>query len=334
MFGYLVRRLLSGVLVLIAISFTVFAFYFYGPADPAQAYCSKNTCTPAQLDSIRSNLGLDRPVLEQYGEYMKGIVAGRDISSGALSQHCDAPCLGISFKQDVEVTPFLASLFPATLSIAVGASVIFLTIGISIGVISARNRGKPLDRGLQGFTMLATAMPYYLVALLAFLFLISKWGIFPQSGYVSPLGDGPGEGPLGWIKGMLLAWLVLGLFYTTAYARYSRGSMIEALNEDYVRTARAKGLTDRVVALKHAFRAALVPIVTIFGIDFATILAGTIFTEKIFDIQGIGLQALNSITDKDLPIISGTVLFAATLFVVTSILVDIVYAALDPRVRL
>jgi peptide/nickel transport system permease protein len=197
-------------------------------------------------------------------------------------------------------------------------------------VISARNRGKPLDRGLQGFTMLATAVPYYLVALLAFLFLVSRWGLFPETKYVAPFADSLG----GWFKGMLLAWLVLGLFYTTAYVRYSRGSMVEALNEDYVRTARAKGLTDRRVALKHALRAALVPIVTIFGLDFATILAGTIFTERIFNIQGIGLEALQSIGQQDLPVISATVLIAATFVVLSNIVVDVAYAALDPRVRL
>lgn len=330
MIGFLVRRVFSGLLVLVVVALSVFMLYFYGPSDPAQAYCPKNACTPAQLEQISANLGLDQPVMQQYGEYLKGIVVGRDIKSGSLSTHCDAPCLGVSFKQDVEVFPYLASLFPATLSIAVGGAVVFLLIGVSVGVISARNRGTPLDRGLVGFTMLATAMPYYLVALLAYLFLISKTGIFPPSGYFSPIS----EGPVAWFKGMLLAWVVLGLFYSTAYARFSRGSMVEALNEDYVRTARAKGLSPRKVALKHAFRAAVVPIVTIFGIDFAGLLAGTIFTEEIFGIQGIGLQALQSIGTKDLPIISGTVLIAAAFVVIANLLVDLAYAALDPRVRL
>jgi peptide/nickel transport system permease protein len=304
--------------------------YFYGPSDPAQAYCPKNTCTPAQLERISHNLGLDKPVLQQYGEYMKGIVAGRDIESGAVSEHCDAPCLGISFKQDVQVRPFLFGLFPATLSVAVGAAVVFLLVGVSVGVTSARNRGTMIDRGLVGFTMLATAVPYYLVALLAFLYLISKTGIFPESGYFSPFT----EGPVAWIKGMLLPWVVLGFFYSTAYARYSRGSMIESLNEDYVRTARAKGLSQRRVALKHALRAAIVPVVTIFGIDFATLLAGTIFTEQIFSIQGIGYTGLVSIGSKDLPLISGVVLMAATFVVIANMVVDVAYAALDPRVRL
>ncbi|MGN6130871.1 MAG: ABC transporter permease [Nocardioidaceae bacterium] len=330
MFGYLLRRVVSGILVLVAVTLSVFMLYFYGPSDPAQAYCPKNTCTPAQLEHISANLGLDRPVFVQYGEYMKGIVVGRDIKAGATSTHCDAPCLGISFKQNVQVRPFLFGLFPATLSVALGGAVVFLTIGVSVGIASARKRGSAVDRGLVGFTMVATAVPYYLVALLGYLLLISKWGLFPESGYFSPFTDGP----LAWFKGMLLPWVILGFFYSTAYARYSRGSMIEALNEDYVRTARAKGLSARKVALKHALRAAIVPVVTIFGIDFATLLAGTIFTEQIFNIHGIGLQGLMSIGTKDLPLISGTVLMAATFVVIANILVDLAYAALDPRVRL
>ncbi|MDO9381178.1 MAG: ABC transporter permease [Nocardioidaceae bacterium] len=330
MFGYLLRRVISGILVLLAVSFVLFTVFAKGPAQPALAYCSKGVCTAEQLDIIERNLGLDQPLLQQYGTYIKGVVAGREINSGTLSLDCNVPCLGYSFKKFEMVTPFLLDRFPATLSIALGASVVFLTVGVAVGVISARNRGKPLDRGLQGFTMLATAIPYYLVALLAFLFLVSKWGLFPTTEYVAPFA----ESFSGWFKGMLLAWLVLGLFYTTAYVRYSRGSMVEALNEDYVRTARAKGLTDRRVALKHALRAALVPVVTIFGLDFATILAGTIFTERIFNIQGIGLEALQSIGQQDLPVISATVLIAATFVVVSNIVVDVAYAALDPRVRL
>ena len=330
MTGYIMRRVLAGILVLLVVTFVVFMFFFYGPADPALAYCPKGSCTGAELDRIRANLNLDDPVLQQYGDYLKGIVAGREISSGAVSQWCSAPCLGMSFKYNVMVTPYLMSLFPATLSVAIGSAVVFLIVGVSIGIISARKHGSSLDRGLVGFVMFTTAMPYYLVALLAFLYLSSRWGLFPQPGY-NPITK---DGVFDWFSGLLLAWLVLGFFYSTAYARYSRGSMIEALNEDYVRTARAKGLSDRKVALKHGLRAAIVPVVTIFGLDFAAILAGTIFTEKIFSIHGIGLQALEAIQGKDLPIISATVLIAATFVVLMNIVVDLAYAALDPRVRL
>ena len=220
--------------------------------------------------------------------------------------------------------------FPATLSIALGGAAIFLTVGVSMGILAARRRGTASDKGIVGISLLINAIPYYLLALLAYLFLISQWGIFPESGYYGPFEDGP----IAWIKGMLLAWIVIGLAYSTQYARFSRGSMIESLNEDYVRTARAKGLNERQVTMRHGLRAAIVPVVTIFGLDFAYLLAGTIFTERIFGIQGIGLTALDAIGNKDLPIISATVLISATFIVIANLVVDVVYSVIDPRVRL
>jgi len=330
MFGYTFRRVVSGLLVLLATSVAVFALFFYGPSDPALAYCPETRCTPERLSNIRTALELDRPVVEQYGDYMKGIVAGNDFEAGSIVIPCDAPCLGVSFKLRVNVTEYLLARFPATLSLAVGGSVIFLTLGVTMGIFAARVRGTVADKVIVGASLVINSIPYYLVALLAFLYLISQWGIFPNSKYVSPFQ----EGPIAWAAGLLLPWMVIGITSSTQYARFSRGSMIETLNEDYVRTARAKGLSDRRVTLKHALRAAVVPVVTIFGLEFAYLLAGTIFTERIFDIQGIGLTALNAIGTKDLPIISATVLIAAAFVVTANIVVDVIYSLLDPRVRL
>jgi len=330
MFGDIIRRLVSGLLVLLATSVAVFAFFFYGPSDPAQAYCPETRCTPERLENIRTSLGLDRPVPQQYGEYMLGIVAGNDFEAGAISIDCPAPCLGVSFKLRLPVAGYLGERFPATLSLAIGGAAIFLPLGLTMGVLAARVRGTFADKAIVSSSLLINAVPYYLLALLAFLYLINQWAIFPESGYFSPFS----EGPIAWIKGMILAWIMLGIAYSTQYARFSRGSMLETMNQDYVRTARAKGLSERRVTLKHALRAAIVPVVTIFGLDFSLLLAGTIFTERIFDIQGIGLTALDAITSKDLPIISATVLLAASFVVLANIIVDIVYSILDPRVRL
>jgi len=330
MFGYVVRRIISGVLVLLVISVAVFALFFYGPADPALAYCPETRCTPQRLDNIRTQLGLDRPVVVQYAEYMKGIVAGNDFKAGSITIKCDAPCLGVSFKLRVNVTDYLLSKFPATLSIALGASVIMLLVGVSSGIFAARRRGTVADKGIVGISLIVNAIPYYLLALLAYLLLISQWGIFPESGYFPLLTDGP----VAWAKGLMLAWLVIGISSSTQYARFSRGSMIESGNEDYVRTARAKGLSERRVTMRHALRAAIVPVVTIFGLEFAYLLAGTIFTERIFDIQGIGLTGLQAIGTKDLPVIAATVLIGAAFIVVANIVVDIIYSVIDPRVRL
>ena len=329
MFGYLVRRTISGLLVLLVTSMAVYALFFYGPNDPAEAMCPETRCTPERLETIRTNLGLDRPITEQYTTYMKGIFVGRQISSGTLKIDCDAPCLGVSFKLQVNVADYLFARFPATLSLALGGAAVFLTLGVAMGVFAARRRGTPADRAIVGSTLVVNAIPYYLVALLAYLYLISQWGIFESGGYVGILDD-----PIRWAEILLLPWLVLGVAYSTAYARYSRGSMVEALNEDFVRTARAKGLGETRVVFKHALRAALVPVVTIFGLDFATLLAGTIFTERIFQIEGIGLAAITAIGTSDLPIISATVLIAATFVVLGNILVDVLYSIIDPRVRL
>jgi peptide/nickel transport system permease protein len=330
MFGYIVRRIISGILVLFVVSVAVFSLFFYGPADPALAYCPETHCTPQRLHEITTSLGLDKPVVEQYGHYMKGIFVGNDFKAGAIFLKCSAPCLGVSFKLRVNVTDYLLSKFPATLSIALGGSLIMLSVGVSSGIFAARRRGTVADKGIVGASLVLNAIPYYLLALLAYLLLISKWGLFPESGYYGLLSDGP----LAWAKGLLLAWLVLGISSSTQYARFSRGSMIESMNEDYVRTARAKGLSERRVTFKHALRAAIVPVVTIFGLEFAYLLAGTIFTERIFDIQGIGLTALQAINTKDLPLISATVLIAATFVVVANLFVDIIYSVIDPRVRL
>ncbi len=330
MFGYIVRRVISGLLVLLVVSMAVFALFFYGPSNPALAYCPETRCTPQRLENITHSLGLDRPVLAQYGDYMKGIFVGNDFQAGAISIKCDAPCLGVSFKQRLNVSHYLWQRFPATLSLAIGGALIFLTLGTSLGVFAARVRGTTTDKLVVTASLLVNSIPYYLLALLAFLMLISQWGIFPDSGYYPILKDGP----VAWVKGLLLAWLVVGIWSSTAYARFSRGAMIEALNEDYVRTARAKGLTDRRVTMKHALRAAIVPVVTIFGLDFAFLLAGTVFTERIFDIQGIGLTALDAIRQRDLPMISATVLIAAAFVVTANIVVDIIYSVIDPRVRL
>jgi peptide/nickel transport system permease protein len=329
MFGYIVRRIISGVLVLLVVSIATFALFFYGPADPALAYCPETRCTPQRLETIRTSLGLDRPVVTQYGEYMKGIFVGNDFQAGAITIKCDAPCLGVSFKQRVNVSHYLWERFPATLSVALGAAVVFLSFGLLMGISAARVRGSTADKLIVGSSLLINAVPYYLLLLLAWLLLINQWGIFPQSGYVPITKD-----PVGWFKGLLLCWIILGIAYSTQYARFSRGSMIESLNEDYVRTARAKGLSERRVTLKHALRAAIVPVVTIFGLDFAALLAGTVFTERIFDIQGIGLTSLEAIGNKDLPMISATVLISATFVVVANLVVDMVYSLIDPRVRL
>lgn len=330
MFGYIVRRLMSAFLVVVLTSMIVFLLFFKGPSNPAQPLCDLNgKCTPEKLALLTEQLGLNDSVVHQYGIFVGGLFHDREIDFGA-TYHCDAPCLGISYRSRGEVTSELVSKFPATISIAVGGSIIYLTLGVLLGTIAARNRGSALDRVLVAFSVFVSAIPYYVVALLAWIFISLQWKLIEDTSY-HPLT----QDPLHWAAGLALPWAVIGLTSSTAYARYSRGQMIETLGEDYVRTAVAKGASERRVVVRHALRAAIVPIITIFGLDFAFLLTGTVFTEQIFQIDGIGrwgIQALRS--PVDFPVVSATVLVAAVIIVLANLVVDLLYAVIDPRVRL
>ena len=328
MVGYVLRRMVSAALVVVATSILVFLLFTYGPSDPAQALCQADRCTEQRREQIHESLGLNDPIPQQYATWAKGVFVGRGISFGAKEFDCPAPCLGVSYITNEPVFPLLMDRFPATLSIALGGFM-YLIVGVIIGVLAARRRGTTTDRVLVGSTLVISAIPYYLVALLGYLYLVLQWGIFTDTTYV-PLT----QNPIKWAAALALPWLVLTIYFCVTYARFSRGSMIDSLSEDYVRTARAKGLGESRVVIKHALRAAVVPVVTIFGIDFATLLAGTVFTEQIFGINGIGRTALQSITTGDLPITSATVLIGAIFIVIANLAVDILYSVLDPRVRL
>lgn len=326
------RRLLSSVLVLLLASFVVFAIFYLGPSNPAQPVCdgAGGRCTPEKLEAIEKQMGLDKPVVSAYGEFMTGIVKNREIDFGAAQYDCDRPCLGISYGTRNQVTDELKERIVPTVLIAVGGSIVFLAVGVSIGIFAAARRGTAADRLLVSGSLLVSSVPYYLVCLLAWIFLTLQTNIFPATGYFPITED-----PLKTFGGLLLPCLVLGVATSPAYARYTRGQMVETLSDDYIRTATAKGLPKRRVLFRHALRAAIVPIVTIFGLDFGALLAGTIFTEKIFSIDGIGRWGLDALRSPlDLPVITATVLIGALFIVLSNLIVDIVYGFLDPRVRL
>ena len=330
MFGYIVRRLMSAFLVVVLTSMCVFVLFFKGPANPAQPLCDLNgKCTPEKLAILTEQLGFNDSIVHQYGIWAGGLFHDREIDFGA-TYHCDAPCLGISYRSRSEVTTELIEKVPATISIAVGGAVIYLTLGVLLGTIAAQRRGSMVDRALVGFSVLVSAIPYYVVALMAWIFISLKWKLIEDTSY-HPLT----QNPIAWATALALPWACIGLAYSTSYARYSRGQMIETLGEDYVRTAVAKGVGPRGVVVNHALRAAIVPIITIFGLDFAFLLTGTVFTEQIFQIDGVGRLAINAIfSPADFPVVSATVLFTATIVVLANLIVDLLYAVIDPRVRL
>lgn len=332
MFGFVVRRLLSSFVVILLASLAVFTIFYLGPANPARPVCEAGTkpCTPERLALIEANMGLDKPVLSAYGEFMVGIVKGREVVIGAAEYDCAAPCLGVSYGTRLTVTDELKQRMVPTLLIALGGSIIYLIVGVSVGVAAAARRGSIGDRLLVSGSLIVSSVPYYLLCLFAWLFFTLKTNIFPETGYFPITED-----PLKTASGLLLPCLVLGIASAPVYARYTRGQMVETLGDDFIRTAKAKGLPGRRVLFKHGLRAAIVPIVTIFGLDFGVLLAGTIFTEKIFEVDGIGLWGLNAIqSPQDLPVLTATVMVGAIFIVISNLLVDLAYGFLDPRVRI
>lgn len=330
MLGYIVRRLVAAVIVLFLISLFTFTLFFKGPSNPAEALCyDRGRCTPQKLQAMEHSMGLDKGVWSNYSAFLGGLVHDRTISYGS-SYDCSAPCLGISFHSRTEISKDLVKYYPATFSLAIGGGALYLLIGVPIGILAARYRGSFFDRFSVGLSQVVASVPYPVLAVLAFIYLTLQYNVFPSTGYHPFLHN-----PLTWAGGLLLPWVILGISGSPTYARYARGQMVETLSEDYIRTARAKGLGSRPVLFKHALRAVMVPIITLFGLDFATLLSGTIFTEAIFQINGIGQWTLQSLkAPTDFPIINATVLIFAVLIILGNLLVDLIYAVLDPRVRL
>lgn len=327
--AYIVRRLIAMVLMLIVLSMIVFLIFNALPADPARLTCGK-ACTPQVIEANRARLGLDKPLYEQYTTFVTGIFTGRTYGEGtSVAFECSAPCLGYSFRKGEEVSNLLWERFPVTAQMALGAFVLWIVVGVSIGIVAALKRGKWQDRTIMGFALIGYSFPSFFIGLLLVFFVQIKWGLIGFEGYV-PFYEDPGS----WFTGFILPWIALAMLYAAFYARLTRNQMLETMGEDYIRTARAKGLKERTVIGKHGLRAGLTPIVTAAGLDLAGLLGGAIVTEQIFALPGIGRLAIESVTDSDLPVITGTVLVAATLIIFANLVVDILYAVIDPRVRL
>ncbi|GAA2693645.1 MULTISPECIES: ABC transporter permease [Actinoplanes] len=332
MVAYLIRRIFNAVLTLLVVTLVTFGIFFMVPkltgSDPALLYIGK-TADKVALDGIREKMGLADPIMVQYGKFLKGLVAGRDYANGPDVTHCPAPCLGYSFKTEQEVTPLLMDDLPVTFSLALGAAILWLIGGVATGVISALRKGSLLDRVVMTGALAGVSLPIYFTGLLASAVFVYWLGWLPQGQYVPFL-----ESPADWFVQLLLPWITLAFLFAATYARLTRANMLETLGEDYIRTARAKGLPERTVIGKHALRSGLTPIVTIFGLDLGSLLGGAILTEAVFNLRGLGYQALQAIKGNDLPVILGVTLIAATFIVVANLVVDLVYGLIDPRVRL
>ncbi len=318
---YLIRRTLFMILVLFIVSLITFIIFVKLPAgDPARRAVGRQT-TPENVEAARKSFGLDKPLYVQYGRFAKGLV----------------PWPGLFLNEDVyysyaNFVPVKEEIFgrlPVTITLAVGAAITWLLIGIPIGIISAIRRRSVWDRASMVFALIGVSAPVFW---LAYLFLYIFWFKLqwaPSSGI--PIGDSVLDAVL---QGrFIMPWLVLAFAFAAFYARMVRGNLIETMGEDYIRTARAKGLSEKRVIYRHGLRAALTPVVTMFGLDLAGLLGGAFITETVFNLPGIGQYAVQAIFNNDFPSVMGVTIFAAFFFALANLLVDVAYAFLDPRVR-
>lgn len=331
MLRFLVKKILLALTTLAAVSVLTFGLFFVVPSNPAELMCGqgKTVCSEERVAMIERRMGLDQPIHKQYADFVRGIFAGRTIGSGETARGCPAPCLGYSFRSDEPVMSIVARTLPVTLSIVSGAAVVWLVLGVSIGMISALRQGTVFDRLAVGTSLVGASMPILLFGPLLLIVLVYETGLLSYPRY-TPIS----EDPLAWAGALVLPWFALGFLNSATYARLARAQMLETLSEDFVRTARAKGLPKLAVYTRHALRAAITPIVTIAGIDIGIYLGGTVITETVFGFTGLGKTALNAALNLDMPIVMATVLLAAVFVVAANVIVDVLYAVIDPRVRL
>ena len=315
---FLLRRTLHGLVLLWVISMIVFGLFFLAPGDVARRMAGRQA-TPEAVALIRQRLGLDQPIWQQYGRFVWRALHGD---------------LGYDYYHQIPVSQILVDGLPKTLSLVLGAAVLWLVLGVLNGVVSARRPRSLVDRALTLFSLVFYSMPEFLLGLLLlyvayYRLTLAGAAWFPAGGYV-PFT----QSPAAWAQSLVLPWLTLALLEAATYTRLTRSSLLEVLGEDYIRTARAKGLSERRVVYRHGLRSALTPVVTQFGIDVGALVGGVVVVELVFSIDGLGWEAITALNNQDLPVVVGIVLFGTLAVVLANLVVDLLYAVLDPRIRL
>jgi peptide/nickel transport system permease protein len=335
MITFIIRRLIMTIFLLVIVSMITFAIFFLIPRlagqnsyELAAQYVGRNPTVSAILQ-MEAKLGLNEPLVVQYWHFLSGIVAGTHYNSGTSITYCAPPCFGYSFRSQQPVWPQLVQALPVTASLALGAAVLWLIGGVAVGVLSALRRGSIFDRLSMGAALAGVSLPIFFTGLIALELFSYKWQLFPNVHWV-PLTTNPAL----WARNLVLPWITLAITYAALYARLTRAGMLETMSEDFIRTARAKGLRERNVVVRHGLRAALTPILTIFGMDLGLLIGGAVLTEVTFSLPGLGQFTILAIQNQDFPEIMGVVLLAAFFIVVANMLVDMLYAVVDPRVRL
>jgi peptide/nickel transport system permease protein len=319
MWRYIVRRLLWVVVVVLVVTAITYVVFFVMPSsDPAVTFAGKNP-TAEQIEEVRHQFGLDKPVPVQYATFLKHIFLGDQYGW---------PGLGFSYSTRSPVKDQFFDRILVTVQLAVGAALVWLAIGIPIGIVSAIKRRTLTDRLAMGFALFFVSAPVFWLGLMGLWLFWFKLRWSPGTGYVAW-----NDSFTGWISHMILPWVVLALLYAASYARMTRGNLLETMGQDYIRTARVKGLPERTVILKHGLRASLTPVVTLIGLDLGALLGGAVITETVFNLQGVGQWAVASVFQGDLPVVLAVTVVVAIAVTLMNLIVDIVYAYLDPRVR-
>jgi peptide/nickel transport system permease protein len=316
MLQFLLRRIVAVLPVLFVVSLVVFLILRLAPGDPA-AVIAGNSATNEDIAKIQVQLGLDRPIPVQYGIWMGNVFQGD---------------LGFSYYLNKPVTELIAQRVEPTLSLAFGTVILAILIAVPLGTLAAWRMGGWLDRLLSGFSVAGFSVPVFVIGyLLIYLFAIRlEW--LPVQGYKSLSGPSA-AGPWAWMRQLILPWMTLAMIYVALIARVTRASVSEALTEDYIRTARAKGITESAVLLRHALANAAVPIVTVVGIGIALLIGGVVVTETVYAIPGLGSLTVDAVLNRDFPVIQGLVLLVSVSYVLINLLVDLSYLVLDPRIR-
>ncbi|MCC5480736.1 ABC transporter permease [Streptomyces sp. NPDC059680] len=325
MLRFLVRRIIGAVVILFLLSIVTFVLFFGVPRDPALMMCGK-TCNPDAIANIHHVLGLDKPITEQYWIFLHNLVMG---SNQFAQGPCPAPCFGYSYHTNEQVWATLMDRLPTTVSLTLGAAVCFLFVGLGTGLLAAWRRGTLIDKAATAGAMVISSLQIYFLGPLALAILVYQTHWFDKPDYTDFTHD-----PVSWFTGLIIPWVILSTIFAAQYTRMARSSMIEQLQEEHVRTARAKGMSRAYVFFRYAWRGSLIPIVTIFGIDLGSLFGGAIITEYTFGLPGLGNLAVQSVFFSDLPLLLGVMLFSASMILLFNIIVDAAYAFIDPRVRL
>ncbi|MBD0672211.1 ABC transporter permease [Streptomyces sp. CBMA156] len=325
---FLLRKAAGMLGVLLALSLIVYAVFYIAPGDPAQLACGEK-CSPAQVAQVRERLGLDAPVYLQYAHFLQGIVAGRDFSAGTGLLHCPAPCLGVSYRSGEQVTDMITARLPVTASLALGAMVLWLLLGVGTGLLSALRRGRLSERLLTALTLAGGSVPVFVIGLVLLIVLCAQLQWLPFPSYV-PLTEDPQQ----WFWGLLLPWISLALIESAKYARLTRSSMLETLADDHIRTFRAYGVSERHLVTRHALRGALTPVIALTAIDLGTMFGSAVLTESLFGLPGLGKLLVTSVGLIDLPTVVGLTLVTGFCVVLANVIADVLYAVTDRRVVL